>query len=162
MILFTIGHSNSSMESLIERLRQHRVSFVIDVRSSPASRFQHFNRNPLDHLLQRGGLSYYFYGDLLGGRPDSGAPTQHQWRQGTLDEAIVKELRASDRWQLGLTKLAGLLNEQGARDRIGCLLCSEADPNHCHRLAIAFDLAGVLRSHLPKTDVRLQEPLLEM
>jgi hypothetical protein len=38
--IFSIGHGGRSLETLVAQLRRLEVSFLIDVRSSPYSRFQ--------------------------------------------------------------------------------------------------------------------------
>ncbi|MFK0732415.1 MAG: DUF488 family protein [Gloeotrichia echinulata GP01] len=48
MKIFTVGHSNHSIETFIGLLQQHGVTAVADVRSSPYSgRFPHFNQTAL-------------------------------------------------------------------------------------------------------------------
>ncbi len=44
VVLFSIGHSNQSIEAFLELLRQHELQVLIDVRSSPYSKYvPHFN-----------------------------------------------------------------------------------------------------------------------
>ena len=46
--VFTIGHSNHSLEAFLALLAKHGVAAVADVRSAPFSRFcPQFNRDPL-------------------------------------------------------------------------------------------------------------------
>jgi Protein of unknown function, DUF488 len=52
MELFTIGHSNHSIETFITLLQQHEITVVADVRSHPYSRYvPHFNPNQLKSAL---------------------------------------------------------------------------------------------------------------
>jgi hypothetical protein len=37
--IFTIGHSNHSWEAFLELLRENAITIVVDVRSSPYSRY---------------------------------------------------------------------------------------------------------------------------
>ena len=68
--LFTIGHSNHAAELFLELLQRHRIEEVLDVRSSPHSRFNpQFNRRRLKTTLEEAGVGYGFMGDGLGGRP---------------------------------------------------------------------------------------------
>jgi uncharacterized protein (DUF488 family) len=68
--VFTVGHSNHSPEDFIKLLLRHRVGEVVDVRSSPYSRYiSHFNRDVLQEVLEQIGISYVFLGGELGGRP---------------------------------------------------------------------------------------------
>ncbi len=38
--IFTIGHGGRTVESFLELLRQHNITYLIDVRSQPYSRYQ--------------------------------------------------------------------------------------------------------------------------
>src|ERR1017187_9756172 len=68
--VLTIGHSNHTIERLIELLGQHHVSAVADVRSSPYSQMNaQFNREALASALKQAGVAYFFLGKELGGRP---------------------------------------------------------------------------------------------
>ena len=50
--IFTIGHSNHSLERFLALLSKHQVTAVADVRSAPYSRFRpHFNRDALAAAL---------------------------------------------------------------------------------------------------------------
>ena len=70
--IFTIGHSNHSLEDFLALLSKHRVTAVADVRSAPWSRFNaHFNRNALSAALKARGIHYVYLGRELGGRPDA-------------------------------------------------------------------------------------------
>src|SRR5690606_16849893 len=67
--LFTIGHSNRSIDEFVALLKQHGVSAVADVRSQPTSgRFPYFNADPLSSRLGDEGIDYLFWGEELGAR----------------------------------------------------------------------------------------------
>ncbi|NLO40017.1 MAG: DUF488 domain-containing protein [Ruminiclostridium sp.] len=67
--VFTIGHSNLSIEVFINLLRMHNITVVIDVRSVPYSRFYpQFNKERLGNSLKQNHISYIFEGERLGGR----------------------------------------------------------------------------------------------
>jgi hypothetical protein len=68
--IYTIGHSNHTVENLLALLREHAIEVVVDVRSQPYSRHvPYFNREPLARFLREQGLTYEHRGDRLGGRP---------------------------------------------------------------------------------------------
>ena len=68
--VFTIGHSNHPPEAFLVLLQEHGVDEVVDVRSSPSSRYTaHFNYDVLDRALEKAGIGYVFMGGELGGRP---------------------------------------------------------------------------------------------
>ena len=140
MILHTIGHSNLSMPELLKALSDHGVFCVVDVRSSPHSyRFPHFDRPELAAALERVGISYRYMGDTLGGKPATGDDSRG-WKQGKVDPHIVSSLSRSKRWAEGMEALKRLLREWNRQMQSVCLLCSEADPNKCHRSLIALEL----------------------
>jgi|SRR5579864_822585 len=69
-IVYTIGHSNGTVEKLVEWLRLHAITAIGDVRSQPYSRFNpQFNREALASELRNSGLEYVFLGQELGARP---------------------------------------------------------------------------------------------
>ena len=68
--ILTIGHSSHPKEKFLELLH-HQVRTVIDVRTTPYSRFVfRFNRDNLSRTLADNGISYICAGQMLGGRPE--------------------------------------------------------------------------------------------
>ena len=123
MEIYTIGHSNHTVESFITLLREHAIEVLVDVRSQPYSRYvPHFNREPLAHVLREQGFAYEYRGDRLGGRPvDEG----FLLADGSVD---YDRLRASQDFQQALDELLAL-----AQERRVALMCAEGDHNRCHR-----------------------------
>src|SRR5688500_5420009 len=71
MRLFTIGHSNGSVEQLLDRLGIHEVEVLVDVRTAPYSRYcPQFNKAELQRAVETAGLRYCFAGQSLGGKPE--------------------------------------------------------------------------------------------
>ena len=67
--IFTIGHSNHSIETFINLLKEYQITALADVRSTPYSRYlPHFSQGELFHL-QKARISYVFLGKELGARP---------------------------------------------------------------------------------------------
>lgn len=120
--LYTIGHSNHSIEDFVELLSLHRITAVADVRSIPASRYTpQFNREAIRSALEAAGVSYVFLGKELGARsPD---PTSY------VDGKVqYSRLAHSPLFVSGIERLIN-----GAiRERIA-LTCTEQDPLDCHR-----------------------------
>jgi uncharacterized protein (DUF488 family) len=120
--LFTIGHSNHEMATLVGLLRQHRVEVVADVRSQPYSaRLPQFNKELLERGLQENGLQYVFLGRELGARRDEA-------------ECYVD---GQARYELVAKTIAFAKGLQRVRNGLGkfniALLCAEKDPLTCHR-----------------------------
>jgi len=67
--LFTIGHSDHDMPTLLALLSRHGITEIADVRSQPYSRFNaQFNRETFAECLNRAGINYVFLGRELGAR----------------------------------------------------------------------------------------------
>ena len=68
-LLYTIGHSNHELSTLVNLVKRHQVAVIADVRSSPYSRFNpQFNREALSAALKDQGMDYLFMGRELGAR----------------------------------------------------------------------------------------------
>ena len=138
--VFTIGHSNHSLERSLALLAKHRITAVADVRPEPYSRFRpHFSRDALAAGLKAHGIDYAFLGREFGGRPaDSDC-----YRDGRVDYERVA--RTS-----GFRDGVAWVIDRAARDRIA-LICAEKEPLDCHRtllVARALDEAGVAVVHI--------------
>lgn len=140
-LAFSIGHSNHSMERLVALLNAQGIATVFDVRSAPYSRHcPQFNRENLMDQLRCEGIGYVFAGEELGGRPEDPALYDED---GRVNYFRLAQTRA---FQRGLERLI----EAALRERVA-MLCSEEDPDHCHRrLLIARALLdrGVDTLHL--------------
>ncbi len=120
--LYTIGHSNHEFPAFAELLRQHDIAVVVDVRSSPYSRFHsQFNREPLAAALAGAGIDYMFLGEELGAR--RAEPQCYVENRVRYD--LVGQLPL---FLQGLSRL----REEVARRRVA-LMCAEKDPLTCHR-----------------------------
>lgn len=123
--LFTIGHSNHSLESFLALLQQHRITALADVRSHPYSKYlPHFNQNQLERYLKKHGIAYVFLGKELGARPD----IPECYIKG---KAIYEKIAETENFKTGLKRIVkGLENYQIA------LMCAEKDPLTCHRAVL--------------------------
>ena len=120
--IFSVGHSNHSAESFIALLKRRRIDVVIDVRSSPFSRFNpQFNKGRIAGELRKAGVKYAFFGKELGARPED--PSFYV-------DGRVKYARLSANGEF--KKAIGRLLE-GALDYRIALMCSEKEPLECHR-----------------------------
>lgn len=165
MKLYTIGHSTAELPELVDTLTSNTITVLVDVRSKPRSRMQHFDFAPLQAAIEFAGLRYRFLGERLGGMPRD-QEVAERWRQGRLDPVIVAHLRSTDDWTDGLDELVRLVR---AESEGVCIMCSEANPDECHRKAIALDMTELLPdieiAHLSihksaPSDLGLQEVML--
>jgi uncharacterized protein (DUF488 family) len=121
--LFTIGHSNHSQEALLAVLKQHEIDVLVDVRSSPYSRYSpHFNLEALKAAVNAEGIEYWFLGQELGGRP---AGERFYDQDGRVLYGVLAQ---SPLFQDGVRRL-----EEGTSRRRIAIMCSEEHPAHCHR-----------------------------
>jgi len=66
-ILWTIGHSNRSIEQIVALLKEHKIEALVDVRSFPTSKIEHFKREEMERWLPEHGIEYVWFGKELGG-----------------------------------------------------------------------------------------------
>ena len=130
--VFSIGHSNHSMERFVDLLRTHAIRLVCDVRSTPYSRFNpQFNRETLQAELKQHGIGYLYFGKEPGGKPrEPGLPVD--------ETARFAMIGKTEGFQAGLERLL--------REARGCrvaMMCAEKDPARCHR-------AHLICRHLPQ------------
>lgn len=130
MTIHTIGHSDILTSDFIKLLNAAGIETLVDVRSSPYSRYApQFNRENLIRTLQKTPVRYLFMGGQLGGYPKD-API---YRGKHPDYDL---LRKQAFYIDGLNKLL----EISSTSKVA-IMCSEEDPYTCHRRAlIGFDL----------------------
>jgi uncharacterized protein (DUF488 family) len=145
--VYTIGHSNHSIEKFLELLARHSIEAVADVRSHPHSRFNpQFSLKRLRASLEDAEVAYLFLGRELGARSDDPALVV----DGKVDYG---RLARTPRFQDGLARVAAA----AAAARVA-LLCAERDPLECHRaILVCPELAarGVDAQHI-REDGRLE------
>lgn len=122
--IYSIGHGQKSTDEFISELRSFDIQYLIDVRSSPFSKWApQYNRGVIEDFLKQYGIVYLYMGDVIGGRP--------------LDESCYdsegyfdyKKMAEMPQFQAGLNRLVKA-NEKGCRVAV---MCSETDPAQCHR-----------------------------
>lgn len=120
--LFTIGHSNHSLERFIELLRSQGAATVIDVRSSPYSKYSpQFTKDVLEKALPNAAVRYVFWGRELGARRSEASCCVD-------GHAKYDRIAQLPVFREGLARIL----DQAAKERCA-IMCSEADPLTCHR-----------------------------
>jgi len=121
-MIYTIGHSSMTQESFVDILKSFKIDIVVDVRSSPYSKFvSHFNRENIKKSLIENGMRYIFLGDYIGGKPRD----KKYYENGKVNYRLISK---SDRYSEGINRIIELNNENDI-----VLMCSEEDPYNCHR-----------------------------
>ncbi len=127
--VFTIGHSAHSFDLFLQLIKQHGVEELIDVRTSPYSRWaSDFNRETLEMSLEKAGIGYAHMGGALGGRPRSLDLYDSDWI------ADYELMATTDDFDEDIRQL-----ERIAEERVVCLLCSERQPEDCHRTLLVSE-----------------------
>lgn len=121
-MIFTVGHSTHSIEKFIGLLKQHQITALVDVRSSPYSRMNpQFNREPLKEALRVNGVAYVFLGKELGARSSDAS-------------CYIGGKVQYDRLAKTTLFAEGLKRVQEGMERYRvALMCAEKDPLACHR-----------------------------
>lgn len=122
-IIYTIGHSNHTLETFLGLLTEKGIQVIVDVRSDPASRVvPHFNRQFLENSARNAGFKYLYLGEELGGRPKGNEFYD-------ADGYVLYNLIAStDAFKQGIFRLI-----EGIKKYRVTLLCGEENPRNCHR-----------------------------
>ena len=121
-MIYTIGHSNHPIERFIALLRQHEITAVADVRSTPYSRFNpQFNRETLRKSLVDAGIHYVYLGEELGARSKD---------RSCYDDGRVNYYKLA---QTGLFKRGLERLRTGMAEHKIALMCAEKEPLECHR-----------------------------
>ena len=136
--IWTVGHSNRSIDDFTRILAEHRIERIIDVRRFPVSRkWPHFDAGSLAESLPAAGIDYAGMPELGGRRKPRPDSPHVAWRvdafRGYADFMDTEEFARSFARAMDL-----------ARERRSALTCAEALPWRCHRsiLADAFLARG--------------------
>lgn len=118
-IIYTLGTSTRTKEVFLELLTYYHIETVVDVRSFPQSRFEHFKKDNLVRILREGGVNYVYLGKELGG-----------FRKGG-----YLSYTKSIPYQAGISHL-----EQIGMEGTTAFICAERFPWKCHRRFITSSL----------------------
>jgi uncharacterized protein (DUF488 family) len=133
--LYTIGFTQKSAEQFFGLLKDNNIDVLVDIRRKPDSQLSGFAKARdlpyfLSHLI---GCEYRH--ELLM------APT----------EALLDRYRADKSWEAYEREFHQQLEERRLIDQLdkawwvglrACLLCSEHEPDHCHRRLVAEYMAA--------------------
>jgi uncharacterized protein (DUF488 family) len=137
--LYSIGHSQRSVERFISLLEPQGIELVVDVRRMPGSRrYPQFNQDELAASLAAAGIGYHHEPDLGGRRTPRDDSPNTFWRNDSF-RGYADHMETAE-FQDALTRLIEL-----GEQRPTAILCSEALPWRCHRRLIADAL--VWRGH---------------
>ncbi|MCJ7743672.1 MAG: DUF488 domain-containing protein [Dehalococcoidales bacterium] len=147
MTIYTIGFSKKSAEEFFEALRGSGAKHLLDIRLHNKSQLTGFTkRNDLPYFLKHLVNMEYHEVPIL-------AP----------EESILKEYHKTGDWARYEQRYLELIRQRRAEKHIGSvlfeegivLLCSEAEPTHCHRRLAAEYLAQAMLTNAKAKIVHL-------
>ncbi|MFH8452837.1 DUF488 family protein [Streptomyces fungicidicus] len=143
--VYTIGHSTHGFDEVLEMLRSHDITCLVDVRSYPSSRkHPQWNQSAIVKNLPSD-IEYQWIAQLGGRRhTPKGVPSENEaWRVKAFRD--YADYMASDTFAEGLRELVRLAQQERP-----AIMCSEAVPWRCHRRLItdALLVAGVEVVHI--------------
>lgn len=163
--LYSIGHGRKSFEELVKELNSFGISFLIDVRTIPYSKWSpQFNQDVFKiQLKQYTNIKYAWWGDrdsdpYIGGRPLDDTCFDEQ---GYFD---YSKMAKEPSFQRGLDRL-DIAQEKGIKV---ALMCSESDPSECHRSKLIgrelyvnynINMKHIVAPYKIKTEVEVIEEL---
>ncbi len=124
--IWTIGHSNRSIDAFLELLGEYGIQVLVDVRSFPTSKIEYFRREEMEKWLPEHGIEYVWFGKELGG-----------FRRGGYKRHMRTKL-----FREGIKRLLEI-----AKTKRACIMCMEVKPKYCHRRFIS--------AHLERKDVKV-------
>lgn len=135
MDIFTIGHSNYSIERLLDMLKFHNINCVVDIRGTPYSKYNvQYNKETISRTLTINGYIYIYMGkEFAAQREDKSLYT----KEGYADfEKVIYDkdfLNGIERLKVGCSKGYRIV-----------LMGAKQDPISCHRCIL---LGRALREH---------------
>ena len=159
MEIYTIGHSNYTMERLIDMLEYYNINCVVDIRGTPYSKYNiQFDKEAIRYTLTNAGFVYIYMGK----------------------ELAAKRIRKNSYNNEGYSKFEEVIKEQefkrgderlnnGSEKRYKIILLGAMqDPIRCHRSILVgrelvkndFDVKHILDDYSIVTQDDIEEMLL--
>ena len=126
--LYSVGHSNHSMEAFLAILDAFEIHSLVDVRSYPtSSHCPQFDQSHLESCVTQHGITYHWFQDLGGYRKGLGgsSPNQGLHEGGFRNYA---DYMLTETFRTAAGRLLGI-----ARVRTTAMMCAEKDVTRCHR-----------------------------
>jgi uncharacterized protein (DUF488 family) len=129
--IYSIGHSNRTIDAFLELLIENEIEVLVDVRTFPMSRYNpQFNKSALENSLRHHGIEYLHLA-ALGGRRGKSNKNSHNdaWEHASFRN--YADFAETEPFREGLNELIEL-----AKGKRTAYMCSEAVWWRCHRRII--------------------------
>ncbi|OCB00247.1 DUF488 family protein [Clostridium beijerinckii] len=159
MDIYTIGHSNYSIEKLIDMLKTYDIDTVVDIRGIPYSKYNvQYNKETIAETLKKEGFIYiYMAKELAAQRQDKNSYNKEGYSD--FEKVIMEEdfLRGIERLKTGCQKGYNI-----------ALLGAMQDPIRCHRSILVgrslrengFNVKHILDDYTFASQEKIEEKLL--
>lgn len=160
MKIYTIGHSNYSMERFLDMLRHYNINTVVDIRGTPYSKYNvQYDKEKLQETLRSEGFIYIYMAKEFAAK--RGNKQSYNGEGYSNFEEVVKEkdfLSGIERLKVGCSK--------GYRI---ALLGAMQSPIRCHRCILlgrelikaGFELRHILDDYSLATQEDMEKELLD-
>lgn len=158
--IYTIGHSNYSIEIFVNMLKKYEIDVVVDIRGTPYSKYNtQYNKEALRNTLKELGFKYIYMGSEFAAQRDN--KLIYTWEGYSDFEKVINEpsfINGVERLKNGLAKGYKIV-----------LLGAKQDPVNCHRFALVgrelykrgFDVKHIEDDLSISSQLELEERMLD-
>lgn len=136
MKIYTIGFTKKSAEAFFEKLKENKVSKIIDIRLNNASQLAGFSKN--------NDLKYFL-------RQILDIDYSHEINLAPTKDILDDYKRKTITWDEYKKKYIEILEKRNIKERISitdydqcCFLCSEELPEFCHRILLTEYIGEII------------------
>ena len=158
--IYTIGHSNHSIDYFYELLKAFEINCLIDVRSFPYSKYaSQFNKESLQNFLKSHRIEYLHFGKEFGARKSEPDLLD------VMGQVDFKKVQETQDFKAGVERL----REKITGGSVIALMCTEAEPLDCHRFSMIssyleqndFSVFHILKDKTLISQVELEEMVIK-
>jgi uncharacterized protein (DUF488 family) len=133
--LYTIGFTQKTAENFFNLLRKNAVDVLMDTRLKPDSQLSGFAKSrDLPYFLKNLIACDYQHNSLMSPTDELLSRYRHDKQWSAYETAFNQLLQSRN--------LIGQLDRAWWESHAVCLLCSEHEPDHCHRRLVAEYIAS--------------------
>lgn len=158
--IFTIGHSNGTLDELVAMLKAFSIERLVDIRRFPGSRrLPHFNRESLEKRLPQEGIEYLWMESLGGRRSHEAGKTSINSGLRSPGFRNYADYMLTEDFENAIKHLLEL-----AAEKRTAIMCAEKLYWRCHRMLISDFLTAqaVKVIHIMDSGKSVEHKLSEM